>query len=122
MPFPFRAWRRAGRWLLPALLAALAVPGCALLDNKQREWVFQPSNRTWGTGLAAAEGIEFLRPLASSAPLEQAHALLRAQVARIATDRYMAPEIERAAALVRTGALSRVFKAIAGLPALWIAA
>ena len=69
--------------------------------------------------LAAAEGIEFLRPLASSAPLEAAHALLRERVARIARDRFLAPEIERATALVRVGTLARVFRALPGLPALW---
>lgn len=72
--------------------------------------------------LAAAEGIDFLRPLASSAPLEAAHALLRENVARLDRDRYVAPEIERATALVRVGALARVFRSIAGLPALWIPA
>ena len=69
--------------------------------------------------LAAAEGIEFLRPLASSAPLESAHALLRERVPRFLVDRYIAPDIERAAALVRAGALARAFRAIPGLPALW---
>jgi histidine ammonia-lyase len=69
--------------------------------------------------LAAAEGIEFLRPLSTSAPLEAAHALLRERVPRIARDRYLAPEIERATALVHIGALSRVFRALPGLPALW---
>ena len=69
--------------------------------------------------LAAAEGIEFLRPLASSAPLEAAHALLRERVARIERDRFLAPEIERATALVRVGTLARVFRALPGLPALW---
>jgi alpha-beta hydrolase superfamily lysophospholipase len=57
---PRRAqWR--SRALLPALLVLLALsalPGCALLDAKQREWVFQPSTRTWGMGLAAAEGMQ----------------------------------------------------------------
>ena len=72
--------------------------------------------------LAAAEGIEFLRPLASSAPLEAAHALLRERVPRLDRDRFLAPEIERATALVRAGALARVFRAIEGLPALWIPA
>jgi hypothetical protein len=38
-------------------LALLALTGCALLDAKQREWVFQPSTRTWSNGLAAAEGM-----------------------------------------------------------------
>ena len=70
--------------------------------------------------LAAAEGIEFLRPLASSAPLESAHALLRTRVPRFAVDRYIAPDIERAAALVRAGTLAKAFRAIPGLPALWI--
>ena len=60
--------------------------------------------------LAAAQGIEFLRPLRSSPALEQAHALLRAQCAAMPTDRYLAPDIERATALVRDGALSRVLR------------
>jgi alpha-beta hydrolase superfamily lysophospholipase len=58
---PLPAPRRKARGrvaLLAAVLAALAVSGCALLDNKQREWVFQPSDRTWGGGLAAAEGMQ----------------------------------------------------------------
>ncbi|MBL8378746.1 MAG: histidine ammonia-lyase [Burkholderiales bacterium] len=69
--------------------------------------------------LAAAEGIEFLRPLSSSAPLEAAHALLRERVASLAQDRFFAPEIERASALVREGTLARTFRALPGLPALW---
>ncbi len=72
--------------------------------------------------LAAAQGVEFLRPLKSSAALEQAHALLRAQCAAMPTDRYVAPDIERATALVTGGALSTVFRTLAGLPALWIPA
>ena len=72
--------------------------------------------------LAAAEGIEFLRPLASSAPLEAAHRLLRERVPRFEHDRFMAPDIERASALVRAGALAKAFRAIPGLPALWIPA
>lgn len=31
-----------------ALVAALVTAGCATLDNKQREWIFQPSNKSWG--------------------------------------------------------------------------
>jgi histidine ammonia-lyase len=69
--------------------------------------------------LACAQGVEFLRPLRSSHPLEQAHALLRAQCAAMPTDRYLAPDIERATALVTEGALSSVFRNIEGLPALW---
>ena len=62
--------------------------------------------------LAAAQGIEFLRPLASSPPLEAAHALLRGQCAAMPTDRYLAPDIERATALVRDGALARVLRTV----------
>jgi len=69
--------------------------------------------------LAAAEGVEFLRPLRSSAPLEAAHALLRESVPRFAVDRFIAPDIGRAAACVRSGALSKAFRALPGLPALW---
>jgi len=72
--------------------------------------------------LASAQGIEFLRPLASSAVLEQAHALLRAEVPAMPVDRYIAPDIDAATALVRAGALSSLFKAMPGLPALWVPA
>jgi histidine ammonia-lyase len=73
--------------------------------------------------LAAAQGIEFLRPLKSSPALEQAHSLLRAHVSSIDQDRYLAPEIERATALVTGGALSAVFRALPGpLPTLWVPA
>jgi histidine ammonia-lyase len=69
--------------------------------------------------LASAQGVEFLRPLRSSAVLEQAHALLRAQCAPMPTDRYLAPDIERATSLVAEGALSSVFRNLDGLPTLW---
>jgi histidine ammonia-lyase len=69
--------------------------------------------------LAAAQGIEFLRPLTSSAALESAHALLREACPSISHDRYLAPDIERATALVTDGSLSRVFRTLRGLPALW---
>ena len=69
--------------------------------------------------LAAAQAVEFLRPLASSPALEQAHALLRTQCPAMPEDRYLAPDIERAVALVRSGALSQIFRALPDLPALW---
>ncbi len=55
------AHRRWTLWLALALavLGALGgLAGCAVLDHKQREWIFQPSDRTWSGGLAAAEGME----------------------------------------------------------------
>ena len=49
-----RRWRTG----LAALLAAAALAsGCATLDAKQREWIFQPGTRTWSGGLAAAQGM-----------------------------------------------------------------
>jgi len=63
--------------------------------------------------LAAAQAVDFHRPLASSAPLEAAHALLRAQVARYDADRLFAPDIEAARQLVLRGALDGVH------PSLW---
>jgi histidine ammonia-lyase len=68
--------------------------------------------------LAAAQGIEFLRPLASSAVLEAAHALLRLHSPAIPHDRYLAPDIEAAAALVRDGSLARILHSMPDLPAL----
>lgn len=70
--------------------------------------------------LACAQGIEFLRPLRSSPALEQAHALLRAQVPAMHEDRFLAPDIAAATALVRSGALSAMFRSLEDLPALWI--
>jgi histidine ammonia-lyase len=71
--------------------------------------------------LAAAQGVEFLRPLQSSDALEQAHALLRQQIPAMTQDRFLAPDIEHATILVRNGSLSRIFRALPGLPRLWVA-
>jgi histidine ammonia-lyase len=69
--------------------------------------------------LAAAQGIEFLRPLASSPPLEAAHALLRRVCPAMMSDRYLAPDIEAAYARVVDGSLARVLRALPSLPVLW---
>jgi histidine ammonia-lyase len=55
--------------------------------------------------LAAAQGLDFRRPLRSSAALEQAAALLRRQVAFYDHDRHFAPDIEAAKAVLRDPAL-----------------
>ncbi|MFA7261890.1 MAG: histidine ammonia-lyase [Caulobacter sp.] len=56
--------------------------------------------------LAAAQGIEFRRPLRSSAPLEQAHALMRSVAAPWDRDRYFAPDIAAVSAMVLDGAFT----------------
>lgn len=63
--------------------------------------------------LTGAQGIELRAPLKTSAPLAAAVAAIRAAVPSLEDDRYMAPDIEAAAALVRSGAL---IEAAAGVP------
>jgi histidine ammonia-lyase len=53
--------------------------------------------------LAAAQGIEFHRPMRSSKVLEAALALVRGRVAAWAEDRFFAPDIEAAKTLVLAG-------------------
>jgi histidine ammonia-lyase len=60
--------------------------------------------------LAACQGIEFHRPLRSSAPLEAAHAALREVAARWDEDRTMAPDIEAAKRLVERGTFATLLE------------
>ncbi len=53
--------------------------------------------------LAAAQGIDFHRPIRSSPALERVHAGIRAEVPFYAADRYFSPDIEAASAWVRSG-------------------
>ncbi|RYF33795.1 MAG: alpha/beta fold hydrolase [Comamonadaceae bacterium] len=50
------------RWTLLAATAttafALLAGGCATLDEQQREWIFQPSDRSWGNTAAMTRGME----------------------------------------------------------------
>ena len=47
------------RLLLAAVAAAtLLSAGCATLDERQREWIFQPGDRAWGGSADAARGME----------------------------------------------------------------
>jgi len=62
--------------------------------------------------LAACQGIDFHRPLATSPPLESAIAAVRERVARWDQDRVMAPDIEAAKQLVERG----VFAALVDIP------
>ncbi len=56
--------------------------------------------------LAAAQGIEFHAPLASSTWLDAARAVLRAEVPALDDDRHFHPDMEAANLLVRSGALA----------------
>lgn len=55
--------------------------------------------------LCAAAGIEFRKPLKTSVPLQAVVARLRRSIATLEQDRYMAPDLAEAAALVSSGAL-----------------
>ena len=41
-----------------ALCAGLVLAGCAVLDEKQRAWIFQPSDRAWGSSASVAAGMQ----------------------------------------------------------------
>ena len=56
--------------------------------------------------MAAAEGIDFRRPLKSSQPLEAVHALVREKSATREEDREFATDIEAVAGLIEAGAFS----------------
>ncbi len=62
--------------------------------------------------LAAAQGLDFRRPLKSTPLIEQAHALLRAEVPFYAKDRYFAPDIARASGLIGSGRLAGLLPAL----------
>ena len=49
--------RLAGLVLLAVAALGLQV-GCSTLDERQRDWIFQPGDRTWAGGLAAAQGMD----------------------------------------------------------------
>jgi histidine ammonia-lyase len=57
--------------------------------------------------LCAAQGIEARAPLVTSDALRRAIATIRAEVPRLEEDRMMAPDMEKAAALVREDGLAR---------------
>ncbi len=58
--------------------------------------------------LAASQGVDFRRPLATTKVLESAHELLRAEVPFYDQDRYFAPDIARATTLLTRGALANL--------------
>ncbi len=57
--------------------------------------------------IAAAQGLDFQRPLKTSPALEEAHAMIRERVARYEKDRRFAEDIAATKALVSAGAFNR---------------
>nr|WP_246567122.1 histidine ammonia-lyase [Gemmobacter fulvus] len=57
--------------------------------------------------ICAAQGIDFRAPLHTSSPLQGVVARLRQDVATMGDDRYMAPDLAAAAALIGSGALAQ---------------
>lgn len=55
--------------------------------------------------LCAAQGVEFRAPLVTSAPLQRVIACVRADIAALGEDRYLAPDLERAKDLVANGSI-----------------
>ncbi len=55
---PRARWRGLLVLCAAAALGIAALGGCAALDEQQRKWIFQPSERTWWGGQAAAEGMQ----------------------------------------------------------------
>jgi histidine ammonia-lyase len=64
--------------------------------------------------MAAAEGIDFRRPLASSKPIEEAHAIVRAKSAKRDEDREFATDTEAIATLVEQGSFARLVPDLLG--------
>lgn len=56
--------------------------------------------------ICGAQGIGFRAPLRTSGQLQRVIAALRAEVPELFEDRYMAPDIEAAAAMVANGTLT----------------
>jgi len=67
--------------------------------------------------MVAAQGCDFHAPLKSSEALERARARLRAEVPHLDEDRALSPDIERASALVTSGAIAACAAPVA-LPSL----
>jgi histidine ammonia-lyase len=60
--------------------------------------------------LAAAQGLEYLRPLSAGAGVETARAIVREHVAPLDRDRDIGPDIRAIETLVRSGAFSSIWQ------------
>jgi histidine ammonia-lyase len=64
--------------------------------------------------LASAQALEFRKPLKTSEPLDAAFRRLREKVPAYDRDRFLAPDLEAAEELVRTGSLADAAAAVCG--------
>jgi histidine ammonia-lyase len=62
---------------------------------------------------AAAQGLEFLKPLRPGRGVERAYARIRERVAPLGQDRVLSPDIAAVEALVREGAFAHLFEEVA---------
>jgi histidine ammonia-lyase len=60
--------------------------------------------------LVAAQGLEFRKPLRAGRGVDRAYALLRDRVPPLDQDRFLAPDIDAATALVREGVLADLWR------------
>jgi histidine ammonia-lyase len=60
--------------------------------------------------MAAAQALDFLAPLKTSKPLQQAHAAIRSVCARMEKDRVMYQDFARISGLIAEGRLAEVMR------------
>jgi uncharacterized protein len=51
-------FKKPFRLIAAALVTAALLAGCAALDTKQGEWIFNPTDRTWGNTVELASGMD----------------------------------------------------------------
>src|SRR6266404_2722058 len=78
--------------------------------NKLKKVVENTRNTLAIEAMAAAQAIDFLAPLKTSKPLQQAHAAIRAVCATMEKDRVMYQDFARLAALIASGKLAEVVR------------
>lgn len=55
---PLSFMKRWSLFVSAIALTALLGAGCSTLDERQREWIFQPSDRSWGNSQLMTEGMQ----------------------------------------------------------------
>ena len=78
--------------------------------NKLKKVVQNTRNTLAIEAMAAAQAIDFLAPLTTSKPLQQAHAAIRAVCATMEKDRVMYQDFARIAELIASGKLAEAVR------------